>query len=365
MTFDGRAWGEEIVGVVRGFVAAQVAPLMQRIKDLEARPAPVGIAGAIKSADGVLILTLTDGRTIDTGIRDGARGIDAELPDLPTMVSAAVSAEAALLAEAAAPVTISFDPSPLAADIEGLRAALDERDAAIREMIAALPKPQDGKSVTLDDVRPLVEEAAAKAVAGLPPAKDGEPGQSADMDEVRSLIEAAVERRIAEIPAPKDGEPGKDGRLPIVKAWEDRVYYAGDVCSFDGATWQASTDTGRPPPHDDWMCLAARGEPGRDADQIEPRGLFDPEGDYRRLSIVMRDGASFIARRDNPGPCPGDGWYLLAQQGKRGAPGLVTKGDRGRGVASIDVSGDGVLTLRMDDGSTVECDLYPLLSRLG
>jgi hypothetical protein len=30
---------------------------------------------------------------------------------------------------------------------------------------------------------------------------------------------------------------------------------------------------------------------------------------------------SFIARKDNPGCCPGPGWQLLAQQGKRGKTG--------------------------------------------
>jgi len=33
------------------------------------------------------------------------------------------------------------------------------------------------------------------------------------------------------------------------------------------------------------------------------------------------DGGTFIAKRDNPGGCPGEGWQLLARQGKRGRPG--------------------------------------------
>ena len=39
------------------------------------------------------------------------------------------------------------------------------------------------------------------------------------------------------------------------------------------------------------------------------------------------NGASFIARRDDPGGCPGDGWQLLVKQGKTGAVG--EKGERG------------------------------------
>jgi hypothetical protein len=48
------------------------------------------------------------------------------------------------------------------------------------------------------------------------------------------------------------------------------------------------------------------------------------------------DGASFIAKRDDPGICPGEGWQLMSRQGKpgrrgengkRGLPG--EKGDPG------------------------------------
>lgn len=51
------------------------------------------------------------------------------------------------------------------------------------------------------------------------------------------------------------------------------------------------------------------------------RGTFDPQKTYARLDIVALDGGSFAARRDNPGPCPGDGWQLLVQRGKPGRDG--------------------------------------------
>ena len=58
---------------------------------------------------------------------------------------------------------------------------------AAADMVAALPKPADGKSVTVDEVRPLLEQM----VAALPKAKDGAPGR----DGING----------------KDGAPGKDG----------------------------------------------------------------------------------------------------------------------------------------------------------
>jgi hypothetical protein len=227
----------------------------------------------------------------------------------------------------------------------------------VEEAVSAIPAPKDGETPTPEAIRGVVEEVVKAAVEALPKPKDGEDGASIDPAEVRAMVEEAV----AAIPKPQDG---KDGRLPVVKAWEDRVYYEGEVCSHNGATYQASVDTGRAPPHADWTCIAAKGRDGIDADQIELCGTFDAERDYRRLSVVMLNGASFIAKTDGPGPCPGEGWQLMAQQGKRGGPGLVTKADRGTRPAGMSITADGVLKLKMDDGSEVECDLYPLLSRL-
>lgn len=85
-------------------------------------------------------------------------------------------------------------------------------------------------------------------------------------------------------------------------------------------------------------------------------GTFDPKKDYRAGAIVALNGASFVARRDKPGPCPGAGWQLSASQGKRGKPGPRVK--------ALTVDGQGMLTLTNADGSTVKCDLYPLLSKV-
>lgn len=227
----------------------------------------------------------------------------------------------------------------------------------VEEAVSAIPVPKDGVTPTAGEIRAIVDEVVRAAVADIPPPKDGVDGTSVDPDQVRAMVEEAV----AAIPKPQDG---KDGKLPVVKAWEDRVYYEGEICSHGGATYQASVDTGRAPPHADWTCIAAKGRDGADADQIELCGTFDAERDYRRLSVVMLNGASFIAKKDAPGPCPGEGWQLMAQQGKRGGPGVVTKADRGTRPAKMTVSEDGVLHLAMDDGAVVECDLYPLLSRL-
>jgi hypothetical protein len=57
------------------------------------------------------------------------------------------------------------------------------------------------------------------------------------------------------------------------------------------------------------------------------KGTFREGASYGFLNIVALNGSSFIARRDNPGPCPGDGWQLIASAGRPGKPGV--KGERG------------------------------------
>jgi hypothetical protein len=179
----------------------------------------------------------------------------------------------------------------------------------------------------------------------------------------------------------KDGAPGErgpegpPGKLPLVREWEDRVHYEGDVTSCDGATWQALRDTAKRPPHADWRCLAAAGIDGR---SLSIRELFDPEAVYAALDVVALNGGSFVARRDNPGPCPGDGWQLLASPGKRGRDGERgergekgepgERGERGeRGVAPVALvfnDKSGILTMTLEDGAELQADFYPLLSRI-
>jgi hypothetical protein len=115
------------------------------------------------------------------------------------------------------------------------------------------------------------------------------------------------------------GPPGAPGKLPIVKLWQpDSVTYEAQVVSCDGATYQALRDTGQRPGGSDWICLAVR---GRDAKSPRVRGTFSADAHYQELDIVAHGGGSFIARTDDPGPCPGDGWQSLTMPGKRGNKG--------------------------------------------
>jgi Collagen triple helix repeat (20 copies) len=133
------------------------------------------------------------------------------------------------------------------------------------------------------------------------------------------------------------GEDGKDGRdgpvgpmgpqglLPVVKLWRSgEVHYRGEVVAHDGATFQATKDTGNPPSHSDWIPLAVA---GRDGISPRVRGLWSDSERYRALDIVALNAGSFIAKQDDPGPCPGDGWQLLTSPGRPGKQG--ERGARG------------------------------------
>lgn len=170
----------------------------------------------------------------------------------------------------------------------------------------------------------------------------------------------------------KDGERGAEGpagKLPLAKAWTDEVHYEGDVVSHDGSTWQALRDTGRQPAPGDWIMLAGKGEagaPGADGRSFEVRGTYAAGADYCARDVVALNGSSFVAKVDNPGPCPGEGWQLVASRGARGQEGgRGERGAPGPSVMALHVDDDGRQTLVNADGSEVSCDLYPLLSRIG
>jgi hypothetical protein len=59
-------------------------------------------------------------------------------------------------------------------------------------------------------------------------------------------------------------------------------------------------------------------------------GTYSEGTRYEQHDVVMLNGSSFVAIRDDPGQCPGEAWRLLARAGSRGARGLSgPKGERG------------------------------------
>jgi AcrR family transcriptional regulator len=174
----------------------------------------------------------------------------------------------------------------------------DQRDERLVEALGA----------TISIVRRQLRKELAEALAERDPQLRKIAALELEGAELRGAVN--VLRGAAPLPAPK---------FPTVKVWkEDTVYHEGDVVAFAGATYQATKDTARAPGSRDWTCLAAAGG------GLTVRGTYDGDVEYRSLDVAMVNGSSFVALRDWPGPCPGDGWHLLASRGSRGS-----RGERG------------------------------------
>lgn len=280
------------------------------------------------------------------------------------------------LIEAQAKATVA----ELRAEIMALRAGVEAEVAA---RLAILRDGKDGR----DGVDGRDGAPGGQGPQGDPglPGADGAPGRDgkdgADGRDGRDGADGAPGRDGVDGAPGRDGIDGRDGergpegpagKLPAVRAWTDGVHYEGAAVTHAGGVWQAQRDTGREPPHEDWMCIVAAGRDGADGRSMTVRGTWSDGEAYRLLDVVAFNGASFIARRDDPGPCPGDGWQMVAAQGKRGNQGEPGRaGMRGEAgppaasVAALDVDDEGLLTLTNGDGTRVHLDLYPLLSKIG
>jgi Collagen triple helix repeat (20 copies) len=245
------------------------------------------------------------------------------------------------------------------------RVALEARLAEL----ARTPGPQGEKG--MDGAPGSPGEAGPEGPSG-PAGASGEKGMDGLPGEQGARGEPG-ERGLDGLAGPPGdrGEPGPPGKLPIVKAWTDQVHYAGSVVTQDGATWQAQCDTGRSPPHEDWACLARSGRDGIDGASFKICGTWSADKPYKGLDVVILNGGSFVAKRDDPGPCPGDGWQLMASQGKQGKPGergasgqRGERGPPGPSVVGMSIDSEGLMTLINSDGLVVTCDFYPILTKL-
>jgi hypothetical protein len=137
-----------------------------------------------------------------------------------------------------------------------------------------------GKSVTVADVAPTLEQLVSTHVARIPPAKDGEPGApgkdgaSVVVEDVRPLVEEEVAARVAEIPRAKDGAtgprgpigppglqgpPGEQGPMPLHEWDGTRLRFTQGP---DGKAWGEYVD-----------LIGPKGEPGKRGQTAGGTGL--------------------------------------------------------------------------------------------
>lgn len=301
---------------------------------------------------------------------------------------------------------------------DGVSVSVDDLVPVIEDLVqrkvSELPPPvagepgQDGKSVTIDDVRPVLEEL----VAALPPAqngKDADPaevaalivedvaklipvpadGKSVSIDDVLPAIEEMVEKRVSALPRAKDGEPGRDGR--------DGVGVAGALINRDGelvltlsdgttkglgvvvgrdadmgaleATVKAMVDAIPRPKdgldgvgfddldvkHDGERKITLRFARGDNVKEYEidlpgfiDRGVWK-EGKYVKGDGVTWGGCFYIAQKetaekDKPGTC--DSWRMSTKKGRDGQDGRPAKG-----ILDALINADGHLVIVFTDGT--------------
>src|SRR5215472_6043085 len=138
---------------------------------------------------------------------------------------------------------------------------------------------------------------------------------------------SALELKIAQLTGAVDilrgAAPPQPAKFPSVTAWDaEMIYHEREVVAFNGGCYQATKETARAPGTSDWVCVAAAGA------GFTIRGTYDSAEEYKRFDIVIINGSSFTALKDNPGSCPDSGdWHLLASRGSRGQRGA--EGARG------------------------------------
>lgn len=252
-------------------------------------PGPAGKDGAagINGKDGAPGLDGKDGAPGANG-RDGAAGKDYD----PTVLKAAV---ALTVREAVSAIPVPRDGKD--ADIETLKAIAA---ASAREAVAvipipqngkdadqpaivsqvfdlvmrAMPKPQDGKSVTVEDVKPLLEaevqhwehaferrcQDVLERLAARYKGKDGADGFTVEdldlslQDDGRTIVVAlkaaggrVVRKELALVGMTQDREVFKSGA----------AYKRGDCVTYGGSYWCAKCDTEEPPkgPSNAWRLV--------------------------------------------------------------------------------------------------------------
>ncbi|MCU8824228.1 phage gp6-like head-tail connector protein [Klebsiella quasipneumoniae] len=169
--------------------------------------------------------------------------------------------------------------------------------AMVHEAVTAIPVPRDGKSVTVDDVTPVLQELVSKAIAEIPAPKDG---KDFDPDTLKQAVEEAVSEAVAAIPTPMDG---KSVTLEDVQPMIQELVSASmpDLPDVKSLVKEAIASLPAAEPGKD-------GEDGRDALALEILPFIDEEKSYPRGSYATHNGGLWRAYEKTHGM---RGWECL------------------------------------------------------
>lgn len=185
---------------------------------------------------------------------------------------------------------------------------------------------EPGKSITIDDVRPMVDEflRSIPVPKDGAPGKDGEPGvdgKSPTLDEIRQMwldvyaqkqgewaldferrAQDILQRAIERVRVPQDGAPGKDGR--------DGLGVEDFDATIDGRTITLTIRRG------EFVKSRTLKIPA-----VLDAGVFRDGANYEKGDGVTFGGSFWIAQNDNPKGKPGlsSDWRLAVKKGRDGS----------------------------------------------
>ncbi|ENK5579374.1 portal protein, partial [Escherichia coli] len=111
----------------------------------------------------------------------------------------------------------------------------DVLQKAVNDAVANIPQPADGKSLTPDDVRPMLEQMVKEAVSHIHVPRDG---RDYDPD----VLQKAVLDAVSALPAPQDGRDAT--ALEILPAIDDQKSFPrGTYATHQGGLWRAYEKT--------------------------------------------------------------------------------------------------------------------------
>lgn len=245
-----------------------------------------------------------------------------------------------------------------------------DEDALAARIVAQIPAPHngaDGKSVTLEDLEPLLSRLVVEAVAKIPAAKDGDPGaagkdgrdgESVHPDTVRAMVVDQVRLQVAEIPRPKDGEPGRDATAIEYRDGidEEKSYprgthalYRGGVIvalratdplgdDLTGAGWsvalngtntdiEESLDEGRTVRRTVTFTNGKAAVTERKVPVVLYRDVWKHDREYERGDLVTWDGSVWHCQAERTKARPGSSmdWKLAVKRGNHGRDGKDSK----------------------------------------
>ncbi|WP_130975053.1 phage portal protein [Klebsiella pneumoniae] len=243
-----------------------------------------------------------------------------ELPDIGAMVSEAVAAlppaqdGKSVTPEDVRPllqelVTAAVGEIPVPRDGKDYDPAVLKQ--AVDDAVAALPPAQDGKSVTPEDVRPLLQELVTAAVGEIPVPRDGK-----DYDP--AVLKQAVDDAVAALPSAQDGKSvtPEDVRpllQELVTAAVGEIPVPRDGKDYDPAVLKQAVD--------DAVAALPPAQDGRDALQLEIQPFIDEGKSYPRGSYATHNGGLWRAYEKTHGM---RGWECIVD-----------------GVSDVDISMNG------------------------